>query len=114
MVLQLVGCSHCQSDDVKGRWSHRRWQAAPQMQELGRISRDSLSMNATMRHKRSKILCTYHERSLIRGIQRIFGVSRPTLINWLKKDREMWCGPSPLTRVQESVAHSGRQGAGVE
>ena len=35
--------------------------------------------------KREEIIRAYQERSSQRGIQRIFGVSRPTLSNWIKK-----------------------------
>jgi transposase-like protein len=34
---------------------------------------------------KEKILRAYQERSSMRGISRIFGVSRPTLAKWLKK-----------------------------
>jgi hypothetical protein len=33
-----------------------------------------------------QISSAYHERSSLRGMQRTFGVSRPTLVSWLKKD----------------------------
>ena len=36
--------------------------------------------------QKEQILSAYYERSSMRGIQRTFGVSRPTLISWLKKD----------------------------
>ena len=35
--------------------------------------------------QKEKILAANNERSSIRGIQRTFGVSRPTLASWLKK-----------------------------
>ena len=38
--------------------------------------------------QREQIVNAYYERSSMRGIQRIFGVSRPTLANWLKKRRK--------------------------
>jgi transposase-like protein len=37
--------------------------------------------------QKEQILSAYYERSSMRGIQRTFGVSRPTLIAWLKKGR---------------------------
>lgn len=36
--------------------------------------------------QKEQILSAYQERSSMRGIQRTFGVSRPTLASWLKKD----------------------------
>ena len=38
--------------------------------------------------QKEQILSAYSERSSMRGIQRTFGVSRPTLVSWLKKRRE--------------------------
>ena len=35
--------------------------------------------------KREEIIKAYQERGSQRGIQRIFGVSRPTLSSWIKK-----------------------------
>ena len=37
--------------------------------------------------QKKQILSAYYKRSSMRGIQRTFGVSRPTLIAWLKKGR---------------------------
>ena len=37
--------------------------------------------------QKEQILAAYNERSSMRGIQRTFGVSRPTLASWLKKRR---------------------------
>lgn len=37
--------------------------------------------------QKEQILSAYHERSSMRGVQRTFGVSRPTLVSWLKKRR---------------------------
>ena len=35
--------------------------------------------------QKEQILAAYNERSSMRGVQRTFGVSRPTLASWLKK-----------------------------
>jgi len=37
--------------------------------------------------QKEQILAAYNERSSMRGVQRTFGVSRPTLASWLKKGR---------------------------
>jgi transposase-like protein len=37
--------------------------------------------------EKEQIIAAYHERPSMRGIERIFGVSRQTLANWLKKSR---------------------------
>jgi transposase-like protein len=38
--------------------------------------------------QKEQIMSAYHERSSMRGVQRTFGVSRPTLAAWLKKRRD--------------------------
>jgi len=35
--------------------------------------------------RKAEILRAYHERTSLRGLQRIFGVSRQTVAAWLKK-----------------------------
>jgi insertion element IS1 protein InsB len=35
--------------------------------------------------KKEEIIRAYQERSSLRGVQRIFGLSRTTLLDWLKK-----------------------------
>ena len=45
-------------------------------------------LNPTVRYtpaQREHILATYRERPSMRGVQRLYGVARPTLANWLKK-----------------------------
>lgn len=39
--------------------------------------------------RKEEILKAYQERSSMRGISRIFGVSRPTLAKWLKKSPKL-------------------------
>ena len=38
--------------------------------------------------QKEQILSAYQERFRMRGVQRTFGVSRPTLASWLKKRRK--------------------------
>jgi len=37
---------------------------------------------------KEKVLAAYHERASLRGVCRIFGICRQTLVTWLKKSRE--------------------------
>jgi len=41
---------------------------------------------AYTQEQREQIIQDYYERSSMWGVQRVFGVSRPTLSKWLKKD----------------------------
>ncbi len=45
----------------------------------------------------------YYEQPLTRVLGHVSGISRPTLITWLKKDRDLWHGSSPLAKVQETL-----------
>lgn len=37
--------------------------------------------------QREQIIQDYYERSNMLGVQRVFGMSRPTLLKWLKKTK---------------------------
>jgi transposase-like protein len=52
-----------------------------------RQSRENPTPNVYSEEKKEEIVRTYEERSSLRGLKRIFGVSRPTVIKWLKKKR---------------------------
>ena len=53
--------------------------------DCGRNSRESPQHEKYTSEQKETILRAYQERSSMRGIQRIFGVTRPTLSAWLKK-----------------------------
>lgn len=42
--------------------------------------------------EREQILKVYQERASMRAIQRVYGVSRSTLANWIKKSPQFTCG----------------------
>jgi len=55
--------------------------------------------------EKEKILKVYRERASMRAIQRLFGVSRPTLARWLKKSRAGALDPpNPSSRRGERRA----------
>ena len=54
-------------------------------QGCGRISRENPQHERYSPEQKEQILRAYLERPSMRGIYRIFGVSRPTLSSWLKK-----------------------------
>jgi len=51
----------------------------------GRQSRQNPQNERYSAAQKEQILRAYNERASMRGIQRVFGVSRPTLLSWLKK-----------------------------
>ena len=50
-----------------------------------RSFRESPQVNGYSEAEKELILRAYNERPSMRGLGRVFGVSRPTLISWLKK-----------------------------
>ncbi len=58
-----------------------------QCHACGRSLRDGRTQNGYSAERREEILRAYHERTSLRGLTRIFGVSRQTVTSWLKKSR---------------------------
>jgi transposase-like protein len=46
--------------------------------------------------RKAEILCAYHERSSLRGIERTFGVARQTVAKWLKEKADSLPAMPPL------------------
>ena len=53
-----------------------------------RQSRENPTPHAYSEERREEILRAYEERSSLRGLERTFGVSRNTVIAWIKKSRK--------------------------
>ena len=53
--------------------------------KCNRQSRENPTPNVYSEEKKEEIVRAYEERSSLRGLGRVFGVSRPTVIKWLKK-----------------------------
>jgi transposase-like protein len=53
-----------------------------------RQSRENPTPHAYPEERREEILRAYEERSSLRGLERTFGVSRNTVIAWIKKSRK--------------------------
>lgn len=85
MVSIPVQCPHCGSVDVVRNGRTRNGKQGYKCKACGRVSRDSAQYERYSAAQKEQILRAYNERPSMRGIQRIFGVSRPTLIAWLKK-----------------------------
>lgn len=85
MVTITLKCSYCGSDKLvrDGRtpngkqpyWCHH----------CHRSSRDHPQPRGYTEAEKEQILAAYEERSSLRGLERVFGVSRKTVSAWLKK-----------------------------
>lgn len=85
MVSIRVQCYHCQSENVIRSGQTRNGQQRYRCKGCGRSFRDSPQSQGYSEAEKSLILRAYQERPSMRGIQRVFGVARPTLSAWLKK-----------------------------
>jgi transposase-like protein len=56
--------------------------------DCGRRSREAPRSQAYSADQRETILRAYQERASLRGLRRVFGVSRTTVSGWLKKSPE--------------------------
>lgn len=85
MVTLVVPCPYCQSADLvldgKALDGRQRYRC----RDCDRRSRAAPRSNAHPEEKRATVLRAAHERASVRGVARIFGVSRHTVSDWLKK-----------------------------
>lgn len=87
MLTITLKCYHCSSENVvrdgrtpKGK--QRYW-----CKDCERSSRDDPQAPGYTEAEKEQILAAYQERSSLRSLERIFGVSRKTVSAWLKTGR---------------------------
>jgi len=85
MITITLHCPHCKSDALV-----RNGQAPNGKQEYlcrscQRQSREDPTPHVYSDERREEILRAYEERSSLRGLERTFGVSRNSVIAWIKK-----------------------------
>jgi len=87
MVTHTVLCAHCGSASLIRNGLTRTGKQGYKCKGCGRQSREGAQSERYSAAQKEQILRAYNERPSMRGMQRVFGVSRPTLISWLKKRR---------------------------
>ena len=87
MVTQTLQCRHCDSTQLIRHGRAPNGKQRYLCQACGRTSRENLGSAAYDETTKAQILATYQERASLRGLTRIFGVSRTTVISWLKKSQ---------------------------
>jgi transposase-like protein len=85
MVTRTVLCPYYGSDEMIRNGHAPNGKQKYLCHTCKRQSRENPTPNVYSEEKKEEILRTYEERSSLRGLGRIFGVSRPTVIKWLKK-----------------------------
>ena len=97
MLTKVVTCVHCGGDDVIRHGKTRNGKQRLKCKECGRASREDRQGPRYSEDDKEQIMRAYLERPSMRGIQRIFGVSRPTLSDWLKKRQDTEQQPASPT-----------------
>jgi transposase-like protein len=87
MVTQTLQCRHCSSTQLIRHGRAANGKQRYRCHACGRTSRENPGSAAYDETTKAQILAAYQERASLRGLTRIFGVSRTTVINWLKKSQ---------------------------
>src|SRR5215469_5501457 len=87
MVTITARCPHCGSDALVRNGRAPNGKQKYLCRACQRQSRENATPHAYPEERREEILRAYEERSSLRGLERTFGVSRNTVITWIKKGR---------------------------
>ena len=85
MVTISVHCSHSGSEEVARNGRAPNGKQKYRCRACKRQSRENPTPHAYPEERREEILRAYEERSSLRGLERTFGVSRISVISWIKK-----------------------------
>jgi transposase-like protein len=84
-TIQITHCRHCGGTNVIRHGYTRKGKQRYRCRTCARSFVHNPGSAAYDPARKEEILRAYHERASLRGISRIFGVSRNTLTRWLKK-----------------------------
>ena len=85
MITIALKCHHCGSEKIVRDGLTRNGKQRYWCHDCRRSSREAPQSIGYTENEQEQILKAYEERSSLRGLERIFGVSRKTVIAWLKK-----------------------------
>jgi transposase-like protein len=88
MVTITVHCPHCRSEEIMRYGRAPNGKQKYRCRVCKRQSREHPTPHAYPEERREEILKAYQERSSLRGLERTFGVSRVSVIAWIKKSRK--------------------------
>lgn len=80
-----MNCYHCGSEQTHKHGKTGNGKQRYQCGECGRSFREDPKVAGYPPAAKEQILRAYQERTSLRGLTRIFGVSRNTVAKWLKK-----------------------------
>ena len=87
MLTQTLRCTHCGSDKLVSNGHAKNGRLRFHCKDCKKYGRQDPGSNAYDENTKAVILAAYHERPSLRGLTRIFGVSRNTVSAWLKKSQ---------------------------
>lgn len=87
MITVIICCPHCGGDALVRNGRSPNGKQKYLCHTCRRQSRENPTPHAYPEERREEILHAYEERSSLRGLERTFGVSRQTVIAWIKKGR---------------------------
>lgn len=85
---EMGSCPHCESDALVHNGRAPNGKQKYLCRACKKQSRENPTPHAYPDERKEEILRAYEERSSLRGLERIFGVSRDTVIAWIKKSRK--------------------------
>jgi len=85
MLMISLKCCHCESEKVVRDGKAPNGKQRFRCRTCGRRSREHPGSASHSEEFKEQVLRAYHERTSLRGLQRVFGVSRQTVTKWLKK-----------------------------
>ncbi len=88
MITITVRCPHCGSDGLVRNGRAPNGKQKYLCRACQRQSRENPTPHAYPLERKEEILRAYEERSSLRGLERTFGVSRQSVIAWIKKSRK--------------------------
>jgi transposase-like protein len=80
-----LSCPHCKSEKMVRNGLAPNGKQRYLCRECKRSSRENPSVRGYSEERKEEILRAYQERSSLRGLERTFGVSRYSVVKWLKK-----------------------------
>ena len=87
MVIEIVLCRHCQSNNVIKHGRDRRNVQRFRCRDCERTFQKPEEDRSYTPAFRAQVLAAYQERASMRGVSRVFGIARGTLDGWLKKSQ---------------------------
>lgn len=86
---KIFNCTECNSEKIVKNGKTKAGKQQFHCNDCGKYGVLEPTKNGYSKERKEEIMKAYSERSSMRGIERIFGVSRHTLSKWLKKKQKI-------------------------